>query len=482
MVEQKNIFFGLDGREFANEIAELSYKHYDALPKKGKPQLGKEWTLLSAVIMTCTTGEGLLTPKVIAMGTGSKCLGESKLSKSGDVVNDSHAEILARRSFICYLYEQLNLVYKGDESLVFQPPDETNRCCLRNNVNFHLFTSHTPCGDASIFLKISPEVLSDDWGGDESSCYECPRKRKINDDVDVKNKIHKLSDESSNIKTCEENIENNVQQDTGQFDHKVIKNESSCDKKIPVDIYRTGAKCVPGGFQDTHGSKSDYHCVGALRIKPGRGDRTISMSCSDKIARWTVVGIQGALLSHFLNSPIYLQSVIVGKCPYDQSSMKRALTDRVADVTNLANHYTLTAPYLLQSGLAFKEGRNDEDSSSRLVPTAAGITWFRSKQLGVSEVSVNGKKQGVTNKNKNKPEARCTVCCIEMMRRFLKLIKSIPSEQRPPSVKSLDQENCTYLECKIAAVFYQEALDKLKSTTFSTWVQKSRDYLQFKLN
>lgn len=95
-----------------------------------------------------------------------------------------------------------------------------------------------------------------------------------------------------------------------------------------VDVYRTGAKCVPGEAGDLRGPGATYHQVGLLRVKPGRGDRTCSMSCSDKMARWNVLGCQGALLMHFLETPVYLSAVVIGKCPYSQEAMRRALTGR----------------------------------------------------------------------------------------------------------------------------------------------------------
>lgn len=95
-----------------------------------------------------------------------------------------------------------------------------------------------------------------------------------------------------------------------------------------VDVYRTGAKCVPGEAGDSGKPGAAYHQVGLLRVKPGRGDRTCSMSCSDKLARWNILGCQGALLMHFLEEPIYLSAVVIGKCPYSQEAMQRALIRR----------------------------------------------------------------------------------------------------------------------------------------------------------
>uniref|UniRef100_A0A670Z4J4 A to I editase domain-containing protein n=1 Tax=Pseudonaja textilis TaxID=8673 RepID=A0A670Z4J4_PSETE len=68
------------------------------------------------------------------------------------------------------------------------------------------------------------------------------------------------------------------------------------------------------------------------------------MSCSDKILRWNVLGLQGALLSHFIH-PVYLRSVTLGYL-YSQGHLTRAICCRMSKDGN-AFGARLPAPYLV---------------------------------------------------------------------------------------------------------------------------------------
>lgn len=59
--------------------------------------------------------------------------------------------------------------------------------------------------------------------------------------------------------------------------------------------------------------RDNYALLGVLRTKPGRADSppTRSMSCSDKIAMWSVIGIQGALGTNMFGA-VYISDLIIG--------------------------------------------------------------------------------------------------------------------------------------------------------------------------
>lgn len=98
--------------------------------------------------------------------------------------------------------------------------------------------------------------------------------------------------------------------------------------------------------------RNGYANYGAIRTKPGRADSfpTVSFSCSDKIATWNVLGLQGALLEEVVE-PVYLSGIVVGgvgEMPEGinlgvretwsdtiQSEAERALYGRVSDVEGM---------------------------------------------------------------------------------------------------------------------------------------------------
>ena len=213
-------------KTFGDKIAELCHNYFEkTISSKGKPHLGKEWTVLSAIVQ-----EDDSDFRVVAIGTGTKCLGDTETSADGDLVHDSHAEVVAKRSFVLYLVEHCKLAICREQKSIFELKNEKFE--LKENVKFHFYSSHPPCGDATI----APKRESNDVD---------------NDDIQPTSKRQKLIDADVNSIGIDD-----------------IRSTSNRQKLIVDDIHRTGAKSVEG--VDPLGVGADYHALGAVRTKPGK--------------------------------------------------------------------------------------------------------------------------------------------------------------------------------------------------------------------
>ena len=174
-----------------------------------------------------------------------------------------------------------------------------------------------------------------------------------------------------------ENIVSIKHSGTCPNENKIVEKASTSQhssKDVAFDINRTGAKCVPSGEQDLHLEGAGYHVIGPLRTKPGRGERTLSMSCSDKIMKWCILGLQGGLIANFVQSPIYLSSVVIGKCPFDQAATTRAFSLRGRQLETTSAKYSHRSPntfFCHDEEFSHSKNRVEADWNPRLGKIAA---------------------------------------------------------------------------------------------------------------
>ena len=100
--------------------------------------------------------------EVVALGTGTKCINGEFISDAGLAVNDCHAEIIAKRSFMRFLYSQVDLCAKGQESTSIFCRGSSGLYALKPGISFHLYISTAPCGDARVFSPYDDETVEKD--------------------------------------------------------------------------------------------------------------------------------------------------------------------------------------------------------------------------------------------------------------------------------------------------------------------------------
>jgi hypothetical protein len=221
---------------------------------------------------------------VVSLGAGTSHRSKKDGARPSPLLNDCHGEILARRGLQAHLLNELDLmcdpIYSDSPERIFEATAD-GRFALKPGVQFHLYVSKVPCGDAG----------------------ECLARL----DVDVR------------------------------------------PNKCTPSLAGTGGALPSEADVNAHWPFNTRKTHGKLRAKLNHGEsqtilttepiaRAVKMSCSDKIMRWNVLGIQGSLLSHLMD-PIYIKSITVGdSCggDYSHGDMARAVCCRLTMTEQVA--------------------------------------------------------------------------------------------------------------------------------------------------
>jgi hypothetical protein len=228
----------------------------------------------------------------------------------------------------------------------------TTKFQLRKELQLHLYISDSPCGDGSIYSVVDDK------------------------------KDHDKDDNN-------DNNNNGGVQYTGA---KVIVSQ---DTRVDSTNCGGAHQLLDG----TNVAREEVQLLGKLRTKSGRSNlpahlRSTSMSCSDKIVQWSILGLQGGLLSENIVDPIRLTRVVVSRDP-------RVLED--AQLVALERAIPMRVQAVWDHCLAaddHEHGR-DRDHGMLLIPSVHVVVSqvFDSGKAATAARSAKQQRQAADNNN-----------------------------------------------------------------------------------
>ena len=310
---------------------------------------------------------------VVCVSTGTKCISGEYMSETGTGLNDCHAEIISRRCLMDFLYSQLEKIASSGGRL------EEESVLTRSEVGGYKLKEGVRF---HLYINTAP----------------CGDARIFSPHEEDKRQVYEGFDGHPNRKA------------RGQLRTKIESGEGT----IPVKNSE-GLQTWDGVMQ---------------------GSRLLTMSCADKVCRWNVLGLQGSLLSYYLE-PVYLHSVVLGSL-FHPTHMYRALTGRVkATLGPLPDQYRLNTPKF--NLMTSQEVRNPGKGPNY------SVNWT----IGQQEVEVVDAMKGKVQ-DSQRPSR---LCKFSMFRRWRQLVQSGHLQGR----EQIPQSVTLYSEAKRGSKTFQAA-------------------------
>ena len=175
---------------------------------------------------------------------------------------------------------------------------------LCDGVKLHMFISQLPCGDACIIDSNVQPLSKLPISTASAHAAAMPHNQSLQQKNHDSNGVH-IREGSA----CEPPVE------TSSVGRQTIQNSLAGQSQPSAGLFprmhltasQADAAPILSASEDNQGSqeglpqademlrgegRAAQQRVGGLCRKPGRGDTTLSMSCSDKLARWTLLGVQ----------------------------------------------------------------------------------------------------------------------------------------------------------------------------------------------
>ncbi len=343
--------------KFADRIAQLSLDFYRMQCPTELIEAYKQTVIASVVIQIpnhfClslkngpTSSSSICsqtTLHVLSLGVGTKVLNASKINEEksngndGDrLVRDCHAEVLARRGFLAYLYHELERLrttqctdYPSESSAANTPHNSifewnpvTNKLRLREGIKLHLYSSSQPCGNASIKKWAKgkapptyPHLTDDEYPEETHSRLQVTSKHLGQVALLVKKNNHTVTSASATVESSVDTTTETTQSTTHNIHDNTIN--ATEQMSIPTTADKSNSTTDTSQYEYLPGTAPTNSQMGNV------------VTCSDKIALWNALGLQGALLSEFYE-PLYLSTITVGR-KYSKIHGERALCCRLQD-------------------------------------------------------------------------------------------------------------------------------------------------------